>query len=109
MALCSDPFFPGVTGRAPDAHGNRKLSSSVAPTPPAVKRVRPPTVLHQRNGAIFLVGGPARALAGSDLVPTAQPCVTGEGDGLGAVGGAELKENCGDVVLHRLDADAHPG
>ena len=35
--------------------------------------------------------------------------VAGEGDGLGAVGRAELEQDRRYVVLHRLDADAHSG
>ena len=49
------------------------------------------------------------ALVGADLEAAAHSRVTGEGDGLGAVGGAKLEQNRRYVVLHRLDADAHSG
>jgi hypothetical protein len=35
--------------------------------------------------------------------------VAGDGDSLSAVGGAELEQDGGHVVLHRFHADAHPG
>ena len=49
------------------------------------------------------------ALPAAGLGAAAHPRVTGEGDGLGAVGRAELEQNRRYVVLHRLDVDAHPG
>ncbi len=46
---------------------------------------------------------------GQLLEAAAHTRVAGEGDSLGAVGGAKLEQNRRYVVLHRLDADAHSG
>ena len=56
-------------------------------------------------------GKPDRAggAGGEELEAAAHTRVTGEGDSLGAVGGAELEQDRRHVVLHGLDADAHPG
>ncbi len=43
------------------------------------------------------------------LGATTHSRVTGEGYGLGAVGGTELEQDRRHIVLHRLDADAHSG